>query len=223
MKNLILAAVLFCCVQGAFAQAWEAGFMVGIGYNLPNVTTEATYNDQLVSIASAGSNNGYRAVAFARYVPAFFPVFIQFDILAAHTSGGIAFGMSNFGNENFPMSIDRFVPTAMVGIRFTPRFRISGGPVYSFTYGSTIKNEKVMEAVFKPGEIGMQFVAGLDYGNLCFDLRYESTFAHGGYTEFRFQNNGKLSFYKGISELSLLVGYRFGDYSSRRRSTKTYK
>jgi hypothetical protein len=179
MKKIILSALFLCISAAAFSQILPS-FQLGIkgGVNLSKFSTG--------NLLSSENTAGYYAGFYGRVGAA--GIYLQPEVYLAgknanlKTTDGSSTNEVRFTSLDVPVLIGTKIGAGGVG------FRLNTGPVVSFLLNKEQKfGDAANSAVhgdFKGQAYAWQFGAGLDFGGLGVDLRYEqglTKLGQGGY------------------------------------------
>lgn len=168
MKKIILSALLVCISGLAFSQVLPS-FQMGIkaGTNLSKLSTENTL--------SSDNRAGYYAGLWARIGAAGIHFQPELYLSGKNTTLESNDGFENkvkFTSLDVPLLIGTKIGAAGIGLR------LNTGPVVSFilddkqSFGDAAGS--AFRGNFKNQSVAWQFGAGLDFGQLGLDLRYEA-------------------------------------------------
>ena len=179
MKRIFLSALLMLSGAFAFGQVLPTvQFGIKGGANLSKFTTENTFDSE--------NRAGYYVGLWSRFGAA--GIHLQPEL---YLSGKNTTLVSNAGGENEVRFTSLDVPV-LVGTKFGAAgvgLRLNTGPVFSFILD---EEQKITDATgnifrgdFKDQNFSWQFGAGLDFGKLGIDLRYEKGLSKVSKTDFQ--------------------------------------
>lgn len=168
MKRILLSVFLLCFSVIAFGQVLPS-FQFGIkgGTNLSKLSSDNTL--------SSDNRSGYYAGLWARIGAAGIHFQPELYLAGKNTKLTNTAGLENkvrFTSLDVPLLVGTKIGAAGVGLR------LNTGPVVSFildkeqSFGTAAGN--VFNGRFKDQAVAWQFGAGLDFGKLGLDLRYEA-------------------------------------------------
>ncbi|HSP12698.1 MAG TPA: outer membrane beta-barrel protein [Salegentibacter sp.] len=168
MKKLIIIAV-FLAGTSLMAQETEFGIKGGLNYgasgDYENVNEGA--EDFRSSFEEGENKTGFHVGAYSK-----------FGILGFFLQPEVMYTSLTTQYESFDYKLNKIDAPVLVGANIFGPLSIKAGP--SFQY---ILNNELEETSFEIGEvenditIGYQLGAGLNFGRLGFDLRYENAFS----------------------------------------------
>ena len=168
MKKIILTCLFLSTLFSSNAQIFNVGIKGGLNYNtngdligtVSNIDTEDYFK------STSSGDYGYHIGAFAELKLPFW-LYVRPELVYTHTESTYD---GELGNES-SLSINKMDIPVLVGIRIVKIVRLFIGP--SFQYIINAEFEEVKSAAYDDFTVGLQLGAGLEFGRLGFDVRWE--------------------------------------------------
>lgn len=169
MKKIILTCIFLGTLLSTHAQIFNVGLKGGINYTtngdlVGTISGVNSFDDTFFSTSSG--DYGYHIGAFAEIKLPFW-LYIRPELVYTHTASYYQ-GVS----DNDPiLSINKMDIPVLIGFRIIKIVRVFIGP--SFQYIGNVKFDDVKSTEYDDFTVGMQLGAGLEFGRLGFDVRWE--------------------------------------------------
>jgi len=169
MKKIILTCIFLVTLFSVNAQLFNIGLKGGINYNTNGDLTGtisgiSSFDDDFFS--TSNGDYGYHVGAFTEFKLPFW-LYLRPELVYTHTASYYQ-GVS----DNDPiLSINKMDIPVLLGLRIVKIVRVFIGP--SFQYIINAKFDDVKSAEYDDFTVGMQLGAGLEFGRLGFDVRWE--------------------------------------------------
>ncbi len=164
MKKIILICIFLGIVSSANSQLFNVGLKAGLNYNTNGDLIANSFGDYYKS--TSNGDYGYHFGAFAELKLPFL-LYIRPELVYTHTESyyqGIL--------DNDPkLSINKMDIPVLLGFRIIKIVRVFIGP--SFQYIINAKFDDVKSTNYDDFTVGIQVGAGLEFGRLGFDVRWE--------------------------------------------------
>lgn len=164
MKRIILTCFFLTTLLSTQAQIFNVGLKAGLNYNTNGDLIANHFDDYFKS--TSNGDYGYHFGAFAEIKLPFW-LYIRPELVYTHTESyyqGIL--------DNDPkLSINKMDIPLLIGFRIVKIVRVFIGP--SFQYIINAKFDDVKSTNYDDFTTGIQIGAGLEFGRLGFDVRWE--------------------------------------------------
>ena len=169
MKRIILTCFFLTTLLSTQGQIFNVGLKAGLNYNangdLIGTILDSDSDDYIT--ATSNGDYGYHFGAFAELkLPLW--LYIRPEIVYTHTD-------SYYENKNtdaeVKLNINKVDFPVLLGFRFVKIVRVFIGP--SFQYITNVKLKDLNAITYDDFSVGMQVGAGLEFGRLGFDVRWE--------------------------------------------------
>ncbi len=166
MKKIILLAIMFVAYNVADAQI-SFGIKGGLNYNYASISG--------VDDLAVDNKVGYNVGGFLRVKIPILGLYVQGEPTYTRLNAEITDRTGNNGTTN--LGSNRFDLPVLAGIKLAI-FRIYVGPVMSWNLGSSVDWQDVDIVVNDAMSVGGQIGAGVEFGKLMLDVRYETGISH---------------------------------------------
>ncbi len=166
MKKIMLLAIMFVAYNVADAQI-SFGIKGGLNYNYASISG--------VDDLAVDNKVGYNVGGFLRVKIPILGLYVQGEPTYTRLNAEITDRTGNNGTTN--LGSNRFDLPVLAGIKLAI-FRIYVGPVMSWNLGSSVDWQDVDIVVNDAMSVGGQIGAGVEFGKLMLDVRYETGISH---------------------------------------------
>ena len=164
MKKIILICIFLGIVSLANSQIFNVGLKGGLNYNTNGDLIANNFGDYYKS--TSNGDYGYHFGAFAELKLPFW-LYLRPELVYTHT-GSYYEGL---GNSDPKLIINKMDIPVLVGVRVIKIVRLFIGP--SFQYIINAKFDDLKSTNYDDFTVGIQVGAGLEFGRLGFDVRWE--------------------------------------------------
>lgn len=166
MKKLMLISFLFAGI-GMSAQNAEFGIKGGLNYGATGeYETFSDASGDFVNSFEGENKTGFHAGLFA-----------QFEVLGIFLRPELMYTELNTEYSDFDYKLSKIDAPVLVGLNVLGPLNIKAGPSFQYILKNDLENTNLtIGDVEKDITVGYQLGAGLDFGRLGFDVRYEGAF-----------------------------------------------
>ena len=172
MKKIILICLFLSTLFSADAQLFNIGIKGGLNYNTNGdlIETGSGISEADYFTRTSNGDYGYHFGVFADLKLRFW-LYLRPELVYTHTE---SYYQKVSGNEQ-KLSINKMDIPVLLGFRIIKIVRVFIGP--SFQYLMNVKFDDVKATDYDDFTVGMQLGAGLEFGRLGFDVRWEQGFS----------------------------------------------
>lgn len=164
MKKIILICIFLGIVSSANSQIFNVGLKGGLNYNTNGDLIANNFGDYYKS--TSNGDYGYHFGAFAELKLPFW-LYLRPELVYTHTESYY----EGLGNSDPKLIINKMDIPVLVGVRVIKIVRLFIGP--SFQYIINAKFDDLKSTNYDDFTVGIQVGAGLEFGRLGFDVRWE--------------------------------------------------
>jgi hypothetical protein len=172
MKKIILICLFLSTLFSAEAQLFNVGIKGGLNYNTNGDLIGTVIGIPEADYFTRTSNGdfGYHFGVFADLKLPFW-LYLRPELVYTHTESYY----QGFPDNNAKLSINKMDIPVLLGFRIIKIVRVFIGP--SFQYLMNVKFDDVKATDYDDFTVGMQLGAGLEFGRIGFDVRWEQGFS----------------------------------------------
>lgn len=198
MKNLIFAALLL--ISGSAMAQVSYGIKGGLNYG---ATGEYENYSQVIGDASSTIENGQDKTGYH------VGLFSKFEIIGIFIQPELVYTKLKTEYQNFDYNISKIDAPVLLGLNILGPLNVKAGPSFQYILKNEIENSHLsISEVEEQITMGYQLGAGLNFGRLGLDLRYEGALQDNiAFGEMATDNNFKID--SRPSQWILSLAYRF--------------
>ena len=207
MKKIIF--IVFLLIGGIqFSQSQIAGGIKGgINYN------SDSFNDVKGDVLKgAESKTGFHAGAWLRFKIPVIGLYLRPEVVYTQLSNDVVYKQSS--NNSLPdvsatYKFQKIDIPVLIGKRFFRVAHVFAGPSFQYILDSDFDIKQLKNIDSKGFSVGLQFGAGVEFGKLGFDVRWERALSD---TETKFVNkssNTDLNFDTRVNQIIIGLSYKF--------------
>ena len=172
MKNIVFICLFLSTLFSAQAQFFNVGIKGGFNYNSNGdlIGTINNNNFEDYFTRTSHGDSGYHFGVFADIKLPFW-LYLRPELVYTHTESYY----EGLDNSDPKLIINKMDIPVLIGIRVVKIVRLFIGP--SFQYIIDAKYNDIKSTDYDDFTVGMQLGAGLEFGRLGFDLRWEQGFS----------------------------------------------